>query len=110
VIELVLYKQDDGRCPFNEWFDGLRDKKAQSRISSRLFNVQAGNLGDCASVGEGVIELRVHIGAGYRVYCGRSGTSLVILLSGGDKSSQSKDILRAKSFWADWKRGEDGAI
>lgn len=104
MIELVLYKQDDGSCPFNEWYDSLRDKKAQSRVATRLFNVKAGNLGDCASVGEGVIELRVHMGAGYRVYCGRSGTSLVILLCGGDKSSQSKDIQRARAFWADWKR------
>jgi putative addiction module killer protein len=56
-------------------------------------------------VGEGVIELRVHVGAGYRIYCGRFGTSLVILLCGGDKSSQFRDIQQAKEFWADWKRG-----
>lgn len=83
VIELVLYEQDDGRCPFNDWFSGLRDKRAQARILARLRQVEAGNLGDCASVGEGVLELRVHVGAGYRVYCGRSGTRWVILLCGG---------------------------
>ena len=110
MIELVLYEQGDGRCPFNEWLDSLRDKKAQSRVVTRLFNVKAGNLGDCASVGEGVIELRVHVGAGYRVYCGRSGISVVILLCGGDKSSQSKDILRARAFWADWKRERNEAF
>lgn len=75
MIELVLYEQGDGRCPFNEWLVNLRDKKAQARVVKRLHNVEAGNLGDCASVGDGVMELRVHIGAGYRVYCGRSGTS-----------------------------------
>lgn len=110
MIEIVLYEQHDGRCPFNDWYDSLRDKKAQSRVAARLFSVRAGNLGDCASVGEGVIELRVHIGAGYRVYCGRSGASLVILLCGGDKSSQSKDIQRAREFFADWKRGRNETV
>jgi putative addiction module killer protein len=105
VIELVLYKHDDGGCPYNDWFLNLRDKKAQSRILMRMRQIQSGNLGDWAPVGEGVIELRVHVGAGYRAYCGRSGASLVILLCGGDKSSQSKDIQRAKDLWANWKRG-----
>jgi putative addiction module killer protein len=104
VIETVVYRQGDGDCPFNDWFHGLRDKRAQSRILLRVHNVEAGNFGDCASVGEGVIELRVHVGAGYRVYCGRSGNHLVILLCGGDKSSQSRDIQQAKDFWLDWKR------
>ena len=107
MIELVFYEQGDGRCPFNEWHSNLRDKKAQARIVMRLHNVEVGNLGDCASVGEGVLELRVHVGAGYRVYCGRSGTRLVILLCGGDKSSQSRDIQRAKEYWANWKRGRN---
>lgn len=71
----------------------------------RMIQVEAGNLGDCSPVGEGVLELRVHVGAGYRVYCGRSGTRWVVLLCGGDKSSQSIDIHRAKEFWASWKRG-----
>jgi putative addiction module killer protein len=105
VIELVLYTRDDGRCPFDEWLSSLRDTVAQARILKRMRQVEAGNLGDCAPVGEGVLELRVHVGAGYRVYCGRSGTSFVILLCGGDKSSQSSDIERAKNFWDAWKRG-----
>jgi putative addiction module killer protein len=105
VIELVLYKQVDGRCPFNDWISSLRDKRAQARIMARLRQVEAGNLGDSKSVGEGVIELRVDVGAGYRVYSAKSGTRLVILLCGGDKSSQHKDIQRAKEFWADWRSG-----
>lgn len=105
MIELVPYKKEDGRCPYMEWSSSLRDKRAQARIMMRLRQVRTGNLGDCASVGEGVIELRVHVGAGYRIYCGRFGTSLVILLCGGDKSSQFRDIQQAKEFWADWKRG-----
>lgn len=73
-------------------------------LSSTLFQIESGNLGDWKSVGEGVNELRVHVGAGYRVYFGQHGQRLVILLCGGDKDSQQKDIVRAKAFWADWKR------
>lgn len=63
-----------------------------------------GNFGDCEPVGEGVIEIRVHIGPGYRVYCGRHGKAVVLLLSGGDKSSQARGIKRAKALWSEWKR------
>jgi len=104
VFDLIVYQQDQGQRPFDYWFDSLRDKNAQARIARRIRQVQAGTLGDCKPVGEGVLELRVDVGAGYRIYCGRSGTTLVILLCGGDKSTQSKDIERAKEFWADWKR------
>lgn len=102
-MELILYEQEDGRSPFKEWLSRLRDKATRARILMRMRQVEAGNLGDCASVGEGVMELRVHLGAGYRVYCGRSGAKWVILLCGGDKASQQRDIQRAKQFWADWK-------
>jgi putative addiction module killer protein len=104
VFDLIVYEQAQGQRPYNKWFDSLRDKRVQSRIITRLGHVQAGNLGDCKSVGEGVIELRIDAGPGYRIYCGRSGTTLVVLLCGGDKGSQDKDIGRAKEFWADWKR------
>ena len=81
--------------------NGLRDKLAQARIRIRLRQVQAGNFG------EGVIELRVHVGAGYRVYCGRHGKTVVLLLCGGDKSSQVADIKRAKELWSEWKRRQE---
>ncbi len=67
MIELFRYQRDDGREPFTDWLSALRDKVAQARIRIRLRQVQAGNFGDCEPVGEGVIELRVHVGAGYRV-------------------------------------------
>lgn len=104
MIDLFRYQREDGREPFSEWLDGLCDKVAQSRIRVRLLQVAAGNFGDCESVGEGVIELRIHIGLGYRVYCGRHGRSLVLLLCGGDKRSQPTDIKYAKELWSDWKR------
>ena len=104
MIELLRYQRDDGREPFSDWLNGLRDKVAQACIRIRLRQVQAGNFGDSEPVGEGVIELRVHVGAGYRVYCGRHGKAIVLLLCGGDKGSQGADIKRAKELWSEWKR------
>ncbi len=104
VIELLRYQSEDGREPFTEWIERVRDKVAQARIRIRLRQVESGNFGDCEPVGEGVIELRVHVGAGYRVYCARHGRAVVILLCDGDKGSQAADIVRAKRLWLDWKR------
>jgi putative addiction module killer protein len=104
MIELLRYQREDGREPFTEWLDAVRDSVAQARIRVRLRQVQSGNFGDSEPVGEGVIELRVHVGAGYRVYCGRHGASVVLLLCGGDKRSQAADIKRAKALWSEWKR------
>ena len=104
VIELLRYQSEDGREPFTEWIERVRDKVAQARIRIRLRQVESGNFGDSEPVGEGVIELRVHVGAGYRVYCARHGKAVVILLCGGDKGSQAADIVRAKRLWLDWKR------
>lgn len=104
MIEIVHYMQENGKHPFREWFKTLRDAKAKTRIAIRLRLIEAGNLGDSKPVGEGVIELRIHVGAGYRVYCARHGQNWVVLLCGGDKSSQANDIVKAQAFWADWKR------
>lgn len=104
MIELLRYQREDGHEPFTEWLNAIRDKVAQARIRVRLRQAEAGNLGDSDTVGEGVIELRIHVGAGYRVYCGRYGQVVLILLCGGDKSSQAADIKRAKAFWLEWKR------
>ncbi len=103
-MELLRYQREDGGEPFTEWLASLRDKAAEARIRVRLRRVEAGNFGDCEPVGEGVIELRVHVGAGYCAYFGRHGKSLVILLCGGDKGSQAADIRQARDLWADWKR------
>ena len=103
MINLVRYQQTNGDEPLSDWLSGVRDKMAQARIRIRLRQVEAGNFGDCESVGEGVSELRVHVGAGYRVYFGRHGQTVIVLLCGGDKRTQTNDIKRAKLFWADWK-------
>lgn len=104
MIEVFRYRRDDGHEPFTEWLNGIRDKVAQARIRVRLRQIEAGNLGDNEPVGEGVSELRVHVGAGYRVYFGRHGKAVVLLLCGGDKRSQTADIKRAKEMWLEWKR------
>lgn len=104
MFELLRYQRDDGREPVTDWLESLRDKVAEARIRVRFRQVEAGNFGDSEPVGEGVIELRVHVGAGYRVYCGRHGRVQVILLCGGDKRSQAADIQRAKELWSEWKR------
>ena len=103
-MELLRYQREDGGEPFTDWLTSLRDKTAQARVRVRLRRVEADNFGDCKPVGEGVTELRIDVGAGYRVYFGRHGRTLVILLCGGDKGAQADDIKRAKAFWADWKQ------
>jgi putative addiction module killer protein len=104
VIELDYYRDENGRSPFIEWITELRDKRAKARIATRLRQVESGNLGDAKPVGGGLTELRIDVGAGYRVYCRRHGEFWLILLCGGDKDSQTKDIARAKKLWVDWKR------
>lgn len=104
MIKVLRYARDDGRIPFDEWMKSLRSSTLRAQILMRLQQVVAGNFGDAAAVGQGVTELRIHSGAGYRVYFGRHGDMVVILLHGGDKSSQSADIRKAKRFWSDWKR------
>ena len=81
---------------FAAWLDTLRDKKAQIRIAARLRQAEAGNLGDWKPVGTGVSEMRVNFGPGYRLYFARKGSVLVVMLAGGDKSSQAADIRRAQ--------------
>lgn len=106
IRELQVYKMPNGREPFTDWFESIRDQRIQDRIQSRLDLIALGNLGDRKSVGAGVYELRFHFGAGYRVYYGEIGNTIVLLLCGGDKSSQRQDIQRAKSYWDQYKESQ----
>jgi len=83
---------------FRKWFDALKDRRAKARIQARLDRVEMGHFGDVAPVGEGVSELRIFYGPGYRVYFIQAGDVVVILLSGGDKSTQQADIDKAKEI------------
>lgn len=80
---------------FSEWLEALRDAEARTRIQARILRLRHGNFGDVKPVGEGVSELRIDYGPGYRLYCVQRGTSLVILLAGGSKRTQGKDIKAA---------------
>ncbi len=98
-----IYQDPNGNEPFIEWLSSIRDKRTAARIRSRLRRVEeTSNLGDYRSVGEGVFELRLQFGAGYRIYFGRIGEDVILLLLGGDKSTQSRDIQRAKTYWQEY--------
>lgn len=101
--EIERYVTADGQIPFDNWFDSIRVSKTQTIISKRLDRVRKGNLGDYRSVGGGVFELRIDYGPGYRIYFGQVGTTIVLLLCGGDKSSQIKDIRQAQEYWRDYR-------
>lgn len=100
----VLHYVAAGRDLFGEWLDGLADIMARAAILKRIDRVEEGNLGDHRGIGHGVSELRVHYGPGYRVYYGEDGGRIVLLLCGGDKRGQKKDIRRAQKAWADYRR------
>lgn len=100
--ELVIYQTATGGAPFEDWLNGLRDVQGRAIVRKRLNRVRLGNLGDAKPVGEGVFELRIDFGPGYRVYFGEDKGELVVLLCGGDKSTQSKDIKKAQEYWRDY--------
>lgn len=88
---------------FATWFATLRNKRAKAAILNRIDRLALGNFGDVKAVGEGLSELRIHHGPGYRLYFVRSGRQLILLLCGGDKSSQRADIARARDIAAEWE-------
>lgn len=102
-IQIKLLETDEGKVPFEEWYDSLKDKVTKVRIRRRLDRIELGNFGDTESVGEGVYELRLPFGAGYRVYFTRVGNVVVVLVGGGDKSTQTSDVTKAKEIWKRYK-------
>ena len=103
-VELEEYRTHDGGAPFSDWLLQLRNVMGRVRIARRLTRLRAALLGDAKPVGGGVIELREDFGPGYRIYCARHGATLIVLLAGGAKRTQQKDIERAQIYWQDWKR------
>jgi putative addiction module killer protein len=97
-IEVLLFRKGDS-SPFSDWLNRLKDARAVGIVRARLNRIRLGNFGDCRPVGGGVQELRIDHGPGYRVYFGRDGPATVILLSGGTKKSQAKDIPATRRLW-----------
>lgn len=100
---VIVYHDASGKEPFTDWLHGLRDPKGRRAILKRIGRLEQGLYGDCEPVGEGVSELRLFIGPGYRVYFGEEADHIVVLLCGGDKSSQDRDIKAAKVYWKEYK-------
>ncbi len=98
-----IYTTRGGREPFSEWLDDLKDIRGKAAVLTRVRRMEEGNPGHCRSVGQGVQELKIDCGPGYRVYFGLDGSVLVILLCGGDKGSQNRDIKKAHGLWDDYR-------
>ena len=98
---VIVYRTQEGLEPFVEWLFSLRDKTVRQRIETRVNRIEQGNYGDHKRF-HGIIEIRLDFGRGYRIYCAEDGDALVVLLAGGDKGSQDKDIAKALGYWRDY--------
>ena len=107
MIEIQEYLDTRGRSPFARWFNRL-DAQAAAKVVTTLVRMENGNLANTKSVGAGVLECRIEFGPGYRVYFGRDGDDLIILLGGGTKTRQQKDIRMAQDLWQEYKRRKRG--
>lgn len=101
-INIEVYVKTNGKSPFIEWLNSLKDRKARAKIRVCLDRVKLGNMGDCKSIGDGFYELKILFGPGYRVYFRFVTKTDILLLYGGDKSTQRKDIQKSMKFWRDY--------
>lgn len=102
--QIADYLTEEGGDPFMEWLESLTDRQARARVAVRVQRMAAGNFGDCKPVADGVWELRIDHGPGYRVYYAQAGKKLILLLIGGDKRKQQADIATALAYWKDWNK------
>jgi putative addiction module killer protein len=104
-----IYQTTEGKKPYEDWFDSLKDARAIKQVLIRIKQVEEGNFGDHHSItgGNGLAELRIKYGSGFRIYYGETEKEIVLLLCGGDKSTQKKDIKLAKQYWADYLNRPD---
>lgn len=98
-MNIQIYQNENGNEPFEQWISSIRDTRTSVPIDNRLKRVRLGLLGDQRSIGEGIFELRLDFGPGYRIYFGRSGRAEILLLTSGDKNSQPRDIATPKRYW-----------
>ena len=104
VIRVGEYLDERGASPFGQWFSALKDDAGAAKIAAVLNRMSRGNFGDVKTVGAGVFERRIDFGPGYRIYFGRDGDTLVVLLAGGTKKRQAQDVADAKQRWKDYKQ------
>ena len=104
MFDLRHYVSPEGQDLFARWLNSLKDRHAQARVAARLIRLHNGNFGDCKPVGQGVWELRIDWGPGYRVYYAQEGKSVILLCEGGDKRTQTADINRAIERWVEWQQ------
>lgn len=102
MLEVKVYKTNAGVEPLSEWLSQIKDVKTKSILMRNLTKLQTGLLGNTEAVGDGVSELKVHYGGGYRIYYGHDGNELIVVLCGGAKGSQKKDISKAKEYWREY--------
>lgn len=102
-LQLLYYQTRDGRMPFREWAIAIDDQVAHAALLARLARLRLGLFGDCRQVGAGVQEMRIDAGPGYRAYFASTSGGVVLLLCGGDKRSQSRDIRQSKIYWRDYE-------
>jgi putative addiction module killer protein len=108
IIKIIIYKTHTNKIPFLIWYEDL-DNKSKAIVTSRIARIRGGNLGDCKQIknGQGLWEFRINYGPGYRLYFGKKGLQIIILLIGGDKGSQANDIKKAKQYWLAYKESSN---
>ena len=103
-LQIRQYKTPDGKNVYLEWYRKLRDFKAKAAVDRRVYQIENGNFGDHKFIRDGVWELRIDVGPGYRIYYAIAATEVVLLLCGGNKQSQNTDIDRACDYWQNWQK------
>ena len=109
MVEVREYIDERGRSPFGRWFEDL-DAMAAAKVRTAVARMEAGNMSNVRGVGSGVLECRINVGPGYRVYFGRDGDTLIVLLGGGTKVRQQRDISDARDLWQEYKRRKQQEI
>jgi putative addiction module killer protein len=107
TIEILVYQKDNEKAPFYKWLDTL-ELITISLIEARLNRLRQGNFGDCKFIGEGIGEIRIDYGPGYRIYFGKINNSIILLLNAGDKNGQNQDIKKAKEYWVNYRKSRHG--
>ncbi len=109
-FELKDYETPDGRCPYQEWYSELikKDLRSATALENRVRRLENGLLGDYDDVQDGILELRIHVGQGFRIYVRRIGRTMMLLLSGGEKKTQDQDVKKAKEYWNEFKSRNKG--